>query len=84
MRKEDVIMDQIYLVKVSNNIVPVRLTSLIDMGGWYGENLITGRNIRIKTAGRLRRMISEDESNKIIKSSEITKSIPSFLKNLAK
>jgi hypothetical protein len=47
-----------YQVKVSGKLVPVRIThEITDGGGWYGLNTLTGRDIRIKTADRLKRSV---------------------------
>lgn len=54
MRKADVKLNRIYVVKVSGNLVRVRLDSESPYGGWNGTNLATGRKVRIKTAARLR------------------------------
>lgn len=57
MRKADVRVGGVYAVKVSGNIVPVRLDRESPFGGWDGTNLNTGRSVRVRTAGRLRRPI---------------------------
>jgi len=57
MRKTDVSVGKVYIVKVSGKLVPVRLLNETSRGGWMGVNLNTDREIRIKTAGRLRREI---------------------------
>jgi hypothetical protein len=54
MKKKDVVIGRIYFVKVSGKIVPVKLTAESPHGGWIGVNTKTGREVRIKTAGRLR------------------------------
>jgi hypothetical protein len=54
MKKKDVELGKIYTVKVSGRIVPVRILRLSPYGGWVGQNLITTREVHIKTAGRLR------------------------------
>lgn len=54
MRKEDVVIGAIYGVKVSGFVVPVKVTGVHPLGGFIGVNQVTGRTIRIKTAGRLR------------------------------
>ena len=41
-------------MKVSGTLAKVRLTGEHPRGGWYGTNLATGREIRIRTAARLR------------------------------
>jgi hypothetical protein len=64
MRAINVEVGKTYLVKVSGNIVPVRLDRTVDFlfdhrhvwraGGWWGTNLTTGHAVRIKSAARLR------------------------------
>ncbi len=49
-----------YMVKVSGHLAPVKLTAISPYGGWVGRNLNTGREIRIRTAGKLRRLVSPD------------------------
>ena len=55
MKKKDVTIGSIYEAKVSNKLVKVRIDSESIHGGWNATNLSTGRGVRIKTAGRLRR-----------------------------
>ena len=54
MQKHNVKIGTTYLVKVSGTLAKVRITREHDRGGWYGTNLATGREIRIRTAARLR------------------------------
>jgi hypothetical protein len=54
MLKQDVHIGTTYIVKVSGALAKVRITREHDRGGWYGTNLATGREIRIRTAARLR------------------------------
>ena len=54
MQKHNVKIGTTYIVKVSGTLAKVRLTREHDRGGWYGTNLATGREIRIRTAARLR------------------------------
>ena len=54
MQKHNVKIGTIYIVKVSGTLAKVRLTREHARGGWYGTNLATGREIRIRTAARLR------------------------------
>ena len=54
MNKADVTIGKTYLVKVSGSQVPVKITSESPYGGWLGRNEKTGREIRIRGAGRLR------------------------------
>jgi hypothetical protein len=72
MQKQNVHIGTTYIVKVSGTLAKVRLTREHDRGGWYGTNLATGREIRIRTAARLRlevkpaQEISYDESRHIV------------------
>ena len=72
MQRHNVKIGTTYLVKVSGTLAQVRLTREHDRGGWYGTNLTTGRQIRIRTAARLRSEvppalgISRDEARRIV------------------
>ena len=48
-----------YIVKVSGVLAKVRITRESPHGGWYGTNLATGREIRVRGAARLRRPVNE-------------------------
>lgn len=54
MKQKDVVIGKIYAVKVSGNVVPVRIDRESQYGGWDGTNMDTGRKIRIKSVQRLR------------------------------
>ncbi len=54
MQKHSVKVGSTYIVKVSGTLARVRISREHDRGGWYGINLATGREIRIRTAARLR------------------------------
>jgi hypothetical protein len=54
MKKADVKINATYVVKVANNLVPVKIVREHANGGWEGESLKTGKTIRIKSAQRLR------------------------------
>ena len=54
MQKDNVHIGSTYIVKVSGTLAKVRITREHQRGGWYGTNLATGREIRIRTAARLR------------------------------
>jgi hypothetical protein len=54
MRKGDAILGQVYAVKVTCRIQPVRLVAQSPHGGWLGRNLQTGRSVRIRSAARVR------------------------------
>ena len=72
MQKQNVHIGTTYIVKVSGTLTKVRLTREHPRGGWYGINLATGREIRIRTAARLRsevlpaQGISYDEARDIV------------------
>ena len=55
MKKSEVKIGQTYRVKVSGNICDVRITGENPHGGWDGVNVTTNRQVRIKSAQRLRR-----------------------------
>ena len=71
MQKQNVHLGATYIVKVSGTLAKVRLTREHSRGGWYGTNLATGREIRIRTAARLRsevptQGITHDEACRIV------------------
>ncbi len=72
MQKHNVKVGSTYIVKVSGALAKVRITREHPRGGWYGTNLATGREIRIRTAARLRsevppaQEISPDEARRIV------------------
>ena len=72
MQKHNIKVGSTYIVKVSGTLTKVRITREHPRGGWYGTNLATGREIRIRTAARLRsevppaQGISYDEARRIV------------------
>ena len=54
MKKHEVVLGQVYAVKVSGSLQPVRLVAESASGGWVGRNERTGREIRIRSAAKLR------------------------------
>lgn len=54
MKKREVEVGKTYWAKVSGAVVPVRLRAESPYGGWVGVNAATGREVRVKTAARLR------------------------------
>ncbi|MFA6168528.1 MAG: hypothetical protein WC700_18025 [Gemmatimonadaceae bacterium] len=54
MKKTEIEIGQVYLAKVSGEVQRVKITGVCTYGGWLARNLATGREIRIKTAARLR------------------------------
>lgn len=62
--KDDVQLGQIYLMKVSGTEVPVQIQRRTQSGGkrngtwWIGLNLKTNRTVTIKSAAKLRKLIT--------------------------
>ena len=56
MKKTDVKVGETYVVKVSGVLAPVRILGPCSYGGWMGKNEHTGREVRIRSAARLRRL----------------------------
>ena len=59
MKKANVQIGATYLVKVADNLVPVKITREHDNGGWEGTSVKTGKTIRIKSAQRLRKRLDD-------------------------
>lgn len=53
MIKRDVDLGGVYLAKVSNKTVKVRIARTSPNGGWFATNMETGREVRVRTAARL-------------------------------
>jgi len=54
MKRAEVTIGGIYAAKVSGKVVPVRIDAGNPRGGWTGTNQVTGKQVRIKSAPRLR------------------------------
>ena len=54
MKKNEVKTGGLYVARVSDKLVPVRIDSAHTKGGWNATNTATGKRIRIKSAQRLR------------------------------
>lgn len=54
MKKNGIQLGKVYACKVTNSVVPVRLDRENPHGGWDGTNLKTNKQVRVKTAQRLR------------------------------
>jgi len=59
MLKKEIRIGAIYKAQVSNKLVSVRIMSLCPIGGWYAVNLSTHKQIRVKSAQRLRYEVPE-------------------------
>ncbi|MFY9224761.1 MAG: hypothetical protein WAQ98_18970 [Blastocatellia bacterium] len=54
MKAKDVVIGEVYEVKVSGKLTNVKVTKACNNGGWVGINLATNREIRFRTGARLR------------------------------
>ena len=70
MQKSDVKVGMTYWANVAGDRVPVRIESESPHGGWIGRSIKTGREVRIKTAARLK---SECEPEKVAEVSATTR-----------
>ena len=61
MKKNEVEIGKVYVVKVSGRLARVRLTGENPYGGWDGVNVATGRKVRIKSAQRLRYLARQQD-----------------------
>ena len=59
IRKKDVEIGAVYVAKVSGNLTHVRITGYSLYGGWVGTNLNTNKDVRIRTAARLRGVVTK-------------------------
>ncbi len=63
MRKDDVRVGATYTAKISDKVVPVRITQEKWTGdkhtGWIGLNTLTNRPVRIKSAAKLRAEVTD-------------------------
>lgn len=57
MKKAEIGLNHVYQAKVAGKLAPVRILAHHPNGGWIGRNEATKREIRIRSAARLRREI---------------------------
>jgi hypothetical protein len=67
MKKDDIQIGQAYKVKVSGSIAEVRITGENRHGGWDGVNVATNRAVRIKSAQRIRSLVSRPAKRQVAK-----------------
>lgn len=60
MKARDIKIGRTYTAKVSGSLTTVKVSSVSPYGGWTGVNTVTGREVRIKSAQRLRHEIPTD------------------------
>lgn len=54
MKKNEVKINNEYVAKVSGHLVVIKILRESPFGGWIGRSRKTGREVRIRTAARLR------------------------------
>lgn len=54
MKKNEIRIGGVYICKVTNNLVRVRIDAVNRLGGWDATNLQTNKKVRVKSAQRLR------------------------------
>ena len=64
MKKAEVKVGGTYLARVSGAVVPVCIRAEHPRCGWVGVNTVTRREVRIKTAARLRREVRTNSDRK--------------------
>ena len=57
MTKRDIKVGSTYTGKVSGRLAHIRIDGIAPSGGYYATNVATGRQIRLRTAGRLRSLV---------------------------
>ena len=62
MKKSDVIVGATYRAKVTGKLAKVCIDSVSPHGGWLGTNLETKRQVHIKSAQRLRGLVSKPKA----------------------
>lgn len=58
MKKNEVIVGNTYIAKVSGKLVPIKIMTEDVNGGWSAVNLDTRRDIRIRSGRRLRKCLT--------------------------
>ena len=66
MKKNEVVIGGEYRAVVSGSLVSVRVSAESVHGGWVGMNLTTGRQIRIRSAQRLRKTVVDEGVRKMV------------------
>ena len=64
MRKADIIAGEHYVAKVSGALCTVRIVAESAYGGWNAVNTVTGRDVRIRGGGRLRRRVQAEDAGR--------------------
>ena len=61
MKTSEVKVGGVYLAKVSDNLVPVRITSMTSKGQYIVLNLKTNRTTTFRTAAKFRRELNPEQ-----------------------
>ena len=61
MKKAEITIGSRYVAKISGKLTVVRITSEASYGGWFAVNTTTGREVRIRTAAKLRRPVNAND-----------------------
>ena len=61
MLKQEIEVGKSYQAKVSGRLTEVKITAISQFGGWDAINVLTGREVRIKTARRLRQEVTRSK-----------------------
>jgi len=59
MLKSQVSIGNVYCAKISGKLTRVRIDCPCPYGGWFGTNLVTQREVRIRSAAKLRSVVKE-------------------------
>ena len=57
MKKSEVEVGKHYSAKISVRLTTVKIVAESEYGGWVAVNTATGRRVRIRSAGKLRREV---------------------------
>lgn len=67
MKKADISIGKVYVAKISGKLADVRLDRECEYGGWYATNLFTDREVRIRSAAKLRREVVSCNPNTAVR-----------------
>ena len=75
MTKDEIKIGGTYLAKVTDRVVPIRIDAENRHGGWDATNLVTNKQIRIKSAQRLRGPADKKSAKPEAGEAKITKAV---------
>ena len=58
MKKSEITLGAFYQAKISGRLTVIQLDYESEYGGWYGTNLATSKQVRIRSAAKLRKQVS--------------------------